>query len=199
MCRAPPPPGLSEQESERCRPPPSDGRRPTGASGPGARPPRTAHAYPVPGHRWGPGARPWETRVPWVTRVTPWASHTCRVAVDPRTVWGGRRPGTGGKPGVTDPPERLRGPRPADTAAPIPQTAEGHAGRTSRGFRAGGSRCISCRNVNASDIHGIHRESIRPPMGRAARTRPSQGPVHARYVLPTTLSSRNTVSITVTH
>lgn len=45
----------------------------------------------------------------------------------PNTV-GGRRPGTGGKPGVTDPPERLRGPRPADTAAPIPQTAEGHAG-----------------------------------------------------------------------
>lgn len=108
------------------RPPTADDE--PGASGPGARPPRTAHAYPVPGHRWGPGARPWGTRAPWVTRVTPWASHTCRVAVDPRTVWGGRRPGTGGKPGVTDPPERLRGPRPADTAAPIPQTAEGHAG-----------------------------------------------------------------------
>lgn len=41
---------------------------------------------------------------------------------------GGRRPGTGGKPGVTDSPERLRGPRPANAATPIPQTAEGHAG-----------------------------------------------------------------------
>lgn len=198
MCRAPPPPGLSEQESERCRPPPSNGRRPTGASGPGARPPRTAHAYPVPGHRWGPGARPSETRAPWLRRVTPCTSHTCRVAVDPRTVWGG-------------PPRHRREarrnglPRTSPRAAPgrhsraDPADGRGARGRTSRGFRAGGSRCVSCRNVNASDIHGIHRENIRPPMGRAARTRPSQGPVHARYVLPATLSSRNTVSITVTH
>lgn len=198
MCRAPPPPGLSEQESERCRPPPSDGRRPTGASGPGARPPRTAHAYPVPGHRWGPGARPSETRAPWVTRVTPCTSHTCRVAVDPRTVWGG-------PPRHRREARRNGPPRTSPRAAPgrhsraDPAHGRGARGRTSRGFRAGGSRCVSCRNVNASDIHGIHRENIRPPMGRAARTRPSQGPVHARYVLPATLSSRNTVSITVTH
>lgn len=96
-------------------------------------------------------------------------------------------------------------PRTSPRAAPgrhsraDPADGRGARGRTSRGFHAGGSRCVSCRNVNASDVHGIHRENIRPPMGRAARTRPSQGPVHARYVLPATLSSRNTVSITVTH